>query len=187
MKPIRTFIAIKLNNDIRHALINIQKDLQTADANVKWVEPQNIHLTLKFLSDTDPSLLNAIKATLDKITRTTPAFDITLSNLGAFPDLTRPEIIWAEITNGALPLMHIFNKLEQELDFLGFKKEGRAFSAHVTLGRVKGLRNVECLARNITETKIPAGLSQKIGSLTLFESKITHQGPTYTELHTTSE
>jgi len=106
----RLFIAIELPETIKSELAGIQSKLKASRADVKWVEPQNIHLTLKFLGYVQQDKIAAIKNAVDKIAGQTKAFNISLSEIGAFPDLNSPRVIWVGIDDvGAgrdLPLHH---------------------------------------------------------------------------------
>lgn len=111
--------------------------LRGRDRGVAWVTPANLHITLKFLGNIPPAGVERIASALGGAVATSPAFDLALRGLGAFPSLIRPRVIWAGVGVGASSLAALANQAEGALVALGFSPETRAFSAHVTLGRVR--------------------------------------------------
>jgi RNA 2',3'-cyclic 3'-phosphodiesterase len=182
-QTIRTFIAMEINEQIRRELTRVQDTLRHANADVKWTEPENIHLTIKFLGDAPVEKLPEINSVLDQTAGAFHPFDIEIQELGAFPNSHAPRIIWAGVTRQADQVTAIASMIESGLEPLGFKKEDRAFSAHITLGRARSPDGKVRLSRAIAETALPAGLTQKISRLTLFQSQLTSSGPVYSTIH----
>jgi RNA 2',3'-cyclic 3'-phosphodiesterase len=180
---IRAFIAIELNDHIRHELSRIQSLLKRADADVKWTEPENLHLTIKFLGDTPIDKLPEINSVLEQTANAFHPFDIEIQELGAFPNTHAPRIIWAGVTRQADQVTAIASMIESGLEPLGFKKADRAFSTHITLGRARSPDGKVCLSRAIAKTALPTGLTQKISRLILFQSELTSSGPVYSTIH----
>jgi 2'-5' RNA ligase len=203
---LRAFIAIEFNDVFRRELVRIQNELRKAVADaeprelssrgevppvptrvgtgcgIKWVEPDNIHLTLKFLGDVPSSGLPEIKAAMAQTAQNFPPFSMEVTELGAFPDASHPRIIWAGVGQGAQTLSGIASSLETNLEKLPVAKDNRTFSAHITLGRVRSPKGKDRLFEILKTTAIPSGLLQTIDRLTLFQSHLTAQGPVYSVL-----
>ncbi len=182
----RTFIAIELPQEIKSALSNIQAELKQAHADVKWVKPENIHLTLKFLGEIDETLVEKICAILEGIARQNTLFNLSLSDLGAFPKLNYPRVIWIGVTNDQ-PVVKIAEEIEKEAVEIGLPSESRPFSSHITVGRVRSGLNQGALIEKLIFLKknFPASnLEFKVHSLTLFKSTLTPTGPIYEVLST---
>jgi len=178
----RTFIAIELSNDIRKELASLQNELKTADADVKWVKPENIHLTLKFLGEVKEESVEAIASALDKVGSGYTKFDISLFKVGAFPKLDHPRVIWVGIDNNCSVVEEIAVKIEDECEKLSFPREKRSFSAHLTLGRVRSPKNKTALKEKIMSLEVKP-LTSQLRELTLFKSTLTPKGPIYSKLH----
>ena len=177
----RVFIAIELGKEIKEALSKIQDELKTVQGDVKWVEPQNIHLTLKFLGEIEENKIPKISQTLKAISCQVRPFTITLSELGAFPSHKYPRIIWIGIDEGKDELSKLAELIEDSLVQLKFPKEKRGFSAHFTLGRVKSRKNIESLCQKLSIIQVPK-LKQEIKSIVLFKSTLTSKGPFYEKI-----
>ena len=103
---------------------------------VRWVPPENMHLTLKFLGETDPALLPGIAAALKRTAASVAGYGYRLKGLGVFPNLSRPRVIWAGLQEGRLETEALFSRLEEELAPLGVAREGRQYFPHLSLGRI---------------------------------------------------
>jgi 2'-5' RNA ligase len=179
----RTFIAIELSEEIKDTLAQAQSHLKYSSADVKWVEKDNIHLTLKFLGEIDENKLANVKAALDEIAKDTKSFEISLKDIGAFPDIDHPRVIWAGLDKGAKESTELAVKIDEALSKLGFDKETRPFAAHLTIGRVRSSKNKEALREKVTGYRSPVIGPQKISSLTLFQSTLAPKGSIYTKLY----
>jgi len=178
-ETIRTFIAITLNSDIQKTLKEIQSHLRKTGADVKWVKPENIHLTVKFIGDTPPDKLLEIIKVLRTTTEKIKPFLFSLTHLGAFPKLEHPQVIWVGVESGKTEITRLAQTLENNLESLGFKKEKREFDAHVTLGRVRSGINRFALAKELKQFQIPKEISQSIDHVVFYKSTLTSQGPNY--------
>ena len=179
----RTFIAIELSEEIRSSLSQIQSHLKYSGADVKWVEKDNIHLTLKFLGEISEAKAEEVKKALDSIARETSKFEITLKDIGAFPKIEFPRVIWVGLDKGAAESVELAAKVDEALSGIGFQKESRPFASHLTIGRVRSPKNREALKEKVTGYKGPIPGSQMISSAILFQSTLTPKGPIYTKLH----
>lgn len=178
----RSFIAIELPANIKDILSKLQTKLRYAQADVKWVEPQNIHLTLKFLGDINEKQLAKINAILDDIAGNKINFQANISSIGAFPNMDFPRVIWVGLKEGESQIKELAIMLEEKIAEIGIPKENRAFSSHITIGRVKTLKNKEKLVKELNSYRdgLPEGnLNFAVNKLTLFKSTLGLKGPTY--------
>ena len=141
----RLFIAIELSQTMREEISQIQTHLKYAGADVKWVEKDNIHLTLKFLGEVSEEKAGEIKQILDQIGKGTRNFEISLEAIGAFPNIEHPRVIWVGLDKGAQESTALAAKVEEALLQIGFQKETRPFAAHFTIGRVRSPKNQAAL------------------------------------------
>lgn len=178
----RTFIAITLPLKIRDYLAQIQEQFKKTQADVKWVQPQNIHLTLKFLGEIDEKKAEKISQILQEVAKNNPVYSIRLTTLGAFPKMKSPRVIWAGMDKGEAETQKIAALLEEKIAKVGIPKEGRAFSCHITLGRTRSNLNLDKLVSELENwAGKNTGQSQEfpVEKLTLFKSTLTPQGPIY--------
>jgi 2'-5' RNA ligase len=143
VEQIRTFIAIELSQDLRDSLIRLQDRLkrQVPERSVRWVRPEGIHLTLKFLGDVPAKRVADISQAVETACRGFSRFTIELAGLGCFPNMRRPRVMWVGVREPSGTLVRLQEAVEGALVELGFEPEGRSFSPHLTLGRVQ--RNVD--------------------------------------------
>lgn len=203
-EKIRCFIAIELSQEIRHALEQIENELQKnihgvnpirsksskttvppsaqTSNGVKWVKPDNIHLTLKFLGHIEKETIEKIKKIMDEIVAGTQPFKIRLSSAGAFPSPGRPRVIWIGIDEGNRACSQLANMIEERVASLGIEKESRAFHPHLTLARVKFLKDRDSVKNAFSSLKVPQA-EMTATKITLFQSTLTREGSIYTTLH----
>jgi len=179
----RLFVAVNLPDPTRRALWDTAAPLRARRYPVRWVEPEAIHLTLKFLGDVPDARESEVRDALDAAVRGARPFPVMLEGFGAFPSPHRPRVLWAGC-DGAPPLELLQHRVEVEMERIGFAVEGRPFHPHLTLGRAK--RD----ARPGTFT----GLAEQIESLTfaaevavrsadLMQSTLTPSGARYVRRH----
>ncbi|MDD2654765.1 MAG: RNA 2',3'-cyclic phosphodiesterase [Candidatus Omnitrophica bacterium] len=176
---IRTFIAIELDKQTQESLAKIQNELKASGSDVKWVEPKNIHLTLKFLGDIETDLIPKIKNMLEDLSKNHNKFSAAIKELGAFPNARSPRVIWVGIEAGKENSVSIANDLDNNLSKLGIPKEERDFVPHLTLGRVKRPINRFKLSELINKNKDISDLNFVADRITLFKSTLTPKGPIY--------
>jgi 2'-5' RNA ligase len=135
----RCFIAIHLPSSIQLQISDYIRDLKKISSDVRWIKVENIHLTLKFLGEIDPTRVELIKQTLSPLSTEFSQFSINISGTGCFPNKKRPRVFWLGVEQGKEnPLFNLHSWLDNKIAALGFEKENRRFSPHLTLGRVKG-------------------------------------------------
>lgn len=184
----RTFIAIEISDQILAALEQIQSHLKYSGADVKWVEPKNIHLTLKFLGEASEEKCGKIKSVLDEIGHSIKPFEISLKDVGAFPKIDYPRVIWVGLDKGAKESTELARAIDEKLSKLGFECESRPFAAHLTLGRVRSSKNREALREKIESIDMAGarGQGQVARSVVLFQSTLAPHGSIYSKLHETT-
>lgn len=178
----RAFIAIELPQEIKDAIGKLQAGLKQAGADVKWVNPGNIHLTLKFLGEIDDNKIMEIENILSESAKACKDFYIRPCSIGAFPKIQSPKVIWIGIDKGGSQTKLIAQELEEKLAQSGIPKEERPFSCHITIGRTKSFLNSGKLIRELInlEGNIQGKFQEfPAAKLTLFKSTLTPQGPVY--------
>lgn len=179
MEKIRTFIAVNLDPEIKDYLASLQNILNIPESKIKWVEKNNLHLTMKFLGDISLEQTELIKSELKKIASRYSPFIIILSpNIGVFPIYKMPRIIWVGIKEGISELKEIYNSIENKLSNKGFPREDKDFSGHITIGRVKFIRDKNNFIQILKRIEVN-NFTQEVGSIDLMESKLTPSGPIY--------
>jgi 2'-5' RNA ligase len=148
MPKIRAFIALPLPADIQRELSVIQKLLVESQADVKWDASEKFHITLKFLGDVDSAQPPLIAAELQNSIGGLSRFDLSFTSLGAFPHISRPRVVWIGTQQNEHE-QRIQELVERVCVSFGFTKEDRPFHSHVTLGRVKGERNLDRLTAKL--------------------------------------
>ncbi len=151
---IRTFVAVNLAPGLKETLAQVQERLKAARADVTWVRPENLHLTLKFLGQVEETRLAAVAEAVATAARGYGSFRLVLGGLGAFPQPRVARVVWIGVSEGAQALAALQARVEGGLESLGFPREERPFTAHLTLGRVRGPRHREQLA--VALTSVPA-------------------------------
>lgn len=189
MEKIRSFIAIELPGELKLALSQLQEKLKSSSsAPVRWVDPGNIHLTLKFLGDISPEITGRITSALEDAARGTPPFDIEANGLGVFPNNKRVQIIWVGLAGELAKLEQLQKRIDTGLIPLGFPSEARPFTPHLTLARVRDYARPNdrlALGELIAGTSFEQKYKINISSVLLLKSQLTREGPIYSKISTT--
>ncbi len=175
---LRTFIACKIPPT--PALRGLHSDLQELGRPVRPVAMENLHITLKFLGDTDPLQIPAISEILREVVAGCEQFLIEMRGLGVFPNPKRPTVVWVGMQGGE-SLTAMAEAFEQRLQELGFPQESRKFEPHLTVARVRGRAPRE-LATYLEQQRETNFCSEIIGSVELYKSELTPTGSCYTIL-----
>lgn len=187
MEPIRTFIAIELPDNIKQSLTKIENDLKSGcPPAVKWVNPGNIHLTLKFLGNIEPRQIEPIMRSIDEGIKGISPFRLNITNPGVFPNLRNIQVVWIGLGGDIDPLMKIQKSIETNLVPLGFPLERRPFTAHLTLARVSfNVSNADkqILSNIMSKSKLSPDISFKVNAVSLMKSQLAHSGAIYSRLH----
>ena len=182
MPKVRTFIAVELPERVRADVSGLQKDLAASGLKLRWVQPQNMHLTLKFLGDVERGSIGDICTCVAAAAHRCPAFDLVPGGVGCFPGVKNPRVVWVGISGELGSLRSLQADVENALSPLGFKPEKRPYRGHLTIGRVKARPHPHKLAaalRNHLEFGSEGFTVDHVG---VFQSVLQPEGPTYTRL-----
>ena len=178
---LRSFIAFDIeDNEIVKRLTEAQMEIAKTGVDLKLVEPKNIHITVRFLGNISPGMVNKIYRVMENVSF--KPFQVEIKGLGAFPNLRFPRVVWAGIRKGAEELRNIFEQLEPQLRKLGFQPDPKGFSPHITIARVKTGRNKAELAKTLKELAEKEFGVMIAKCLRLKKSTLTPRGPIYTTL-----
>jgi len=172
----RLFVAVNLPAEVRSGLWEAMEPVRRRQYPVRWVDPDGMHITVKFLGDVDDPRESAIRQVLDAAVAGTRAFPLAIGGFGVFPNASRPRVVWAGC-EAAPPLELLQHRVEQRLEALGFPLEGRAFRPHVTLGRAKSGAPAGPLASVATAlADLEYAAEVTVPSLDLMESRLSPAG-----------
>jgi 2'-5' RNA ligase len=178
----RAFIAVELPEVARVALARIQHALAESRADVKWVELDNLHLTMRFLGEVSEAQGEPIRQLVERLAAGSPTVTMSLREFGAFPSAGSPRVVWVGVEQGREALTHLADQLEHGCRALGFPAEERPFAAHITLGRVRSPRGRRELSESLARLTWEAPPPWDARALTLFESVLSSSGPRYTPI-----
>ncbi|UCG78996.1 MAG: RNA 2',3'-cyclic phosphodiesterase [Nitrospirota bacterium] len=147
---IRSFIAIELSDEIKNGLSEPILSLGKSGADIKWVVPANLHITLKFLGNIKEDQIEDISTIISRISADHMDFDFSITGTGTFPEGKRPRIIWAGIKDHE-KIHGVYRDIEAELEIMGFKPENRPFRPHITIGRVRSQRGIDNLMEELVK------------------------------------
>lgn len=177
---IRSFIAIPIEEHAKLAVLKIIENLKASTGmNARWITKDNIHLTLKFLGNIDEKQINRVKHAMDSL-KDAGVFKIDLYQIGCFPSISKPRVIWIGIKEEE-QVKRLFEKIEAHIGDIN--KEERQFSAHITIGRLKGyinLHELEKLQKLWNDTIISSSFVDKV---VLFQSILSPKGAVYKPLY----
>jgi 2'-5' RNA ligase len=183
MARLRTFLAIDLGKSIRDRCLALQETLARGGAEVKWVEEENLHLTLLFLGEVEDRDLPALcQAVADCCVLHDP-FTMSVETVGCFPNPRRPRVVWVGVGAGSAEVGALHDALEPPLLDLGcYRREDRIYTPHITLGRVRGERSTTALATALARQAKWRGGETEVREVRVLSSELTPQGPIYTVL-----
>jgi 2'-5' RNA ligase len=179
----RLFIAIELPPQVQSALHTAQAGLKEYALPVRWVDPAGAHLTLKFLGATRPDQVPAITAALDEVARAHRQFELVTADLGCFPNLRAPRVIWMGLAGALQELTRLRDDIEQPIAPLGFPTEKRPFNPHLTLGRTSkdaSRAAVAGIGPAVLSVHAPPPVPWQIHDISLMRSELGPSGARYT-------
>jgi len=175
----RCFVAVALPPAVKTLLVRVQEELRRADGHVKWVEEENLHLSLKFLGDLDEDAVAKLKGSLSIESLQWPRMELTYEGIGTFPERGVPRVIWAGCSGDLPKLAALAGAIERCAEQVGVARERHPFAAHLTLGRVKSDRNVKRLLAAIDhQRRVPLG-KDDVKEFVLYKSTLTDKAPIY--------
>ena len=188
METIRSFIAIELPDDVKETIALIIKRLRPAQHRyVKWVAPEGTHMTIKFLGNIYSSQIPQITGIMKTAASKVPPLELRLGGLGMFPNEQRPRVLWVALEGNTEPLATMQHDIEKALAPLGFAPENRAFTPHLTLGRVRDNASADDrreIGGVVKDKKIDYDASFTLRELSLMKSTLTPTGAIYNRLDT---
>jgi 2'-5' RNA ligase len=179
---IRAFIAIELPEEIHEGLKKLQNELKDRMRDVRWTKYGNVHLTLKFLGDTETKKIDAIGKTLQDIADSFSPFVISLAGIGAFPNSRKPSVIWTGINKGINETISLANQIEKAMEKFGFEREKRSFKPHLTIGRVREIKYPSELKATLDNSNIGEIGKFTADRISLIKSQLDPAGSIYTTL-----
>jgi 2'-5' RNA ligase len=183
MEQIRAFISVELPAQIKEALAQLQDNLRTSKStSVKWVDPEGIHLTIKFLGNVNEAEIPALTKAISEAVRGVASFSLQLGDPGAFPNAYAPRVVWVGVEGEIEPLLTLHNNIDRVLAPLGFPPEKRTFSPHLTLGRVRDEASPSekrRLGENVAALKTREKPPFRVESISLMRSILNREGAVY--------
>lgn len=181
-EEIRAFIAIELPETVKSFLKKVSSELKVCGGDVRWTRPEGIHLTLKFLGSVRNDLLPRIEEAALPLFKEQKPTQLNVFGLGAFPNLRRPRVVWAGLQESTGVLTPLVERLGDVLEPLGFSKENKPFSPHLTLGRFRSSDRSSDLVEAIRQKMDVAGPSFVADHAVLFRSILKPSGAEYFKL-----
>ncbi len=182
MSKIRTFFAIEIPDTIILKLKQIQDKIKAHDFSIKWVKPENIHLTIRFLGDIESSDVEHIGDLAENVVKSFESVSICAKGIGAFPNLRRPRVVWAGLAGQIDILQQLKENFDSAFETAGIPREGIKFKGHLTLGRIKKNFDTRKFSEVIQEHQEFKSESFKSDSIVFYKSDLKPTGPVYTKI-----
>lgn len=179
---LRCFIAIELPHELKESIHGLTGGLRSSGARAKWVPAENLHITLKFLGNTPEEMIKEVREGIARASAGHYAFDLVFRGAGAFPDIRRPRVVWVGVEDsGALSALQ--KDMEEAMSALGFTPDGRDYSPHLTIGRIKSPGGLMPLSGELEALGDTDFGSARISGVSLMRSKLGPAGARYERLH----
>ena len=186
----RLFIAIRLPEDVIHKITEVSHYFksQLPPEALKWVETENLHLTLRFLGELPEEKIGLVRQALTQVAEAHQPFTLSVEGLGMYPHAKQPRTIWLGI-QGAKPTLSLHTQIENALEGINLEKENRPFNPHLTLARIRARtdrKTAHQIGQTLSAFKVGSLGAFEVRQIHLIESKLTPQGPIYTTRFTAS-
>jgi len=181
IKKIRSFIAVDISDEARDEFSRVENRLKRSGCRVRWVRPETVHITLKFLGYIEEGRIAGISERIRSVASSNRRFEIIPGRIGVFPDWRRAKVLWVGIDKGIREMKKIAEDVENAMAEEGFERERKAFNPHFTLGRIKTPENLDKLEAIAGKTEV-APVSIPVSKLILVRSELSSGGPVYTPL-----
>ncbi len=186
MEQVRSFIAIKLPDELKLGLTQLQERLKLGEQPwVKWVDPYSMHLTLKFLGNIGVDRTGEITRAIEAAAQGVSPFSLKVKDLGVFPNLRRVQVVWVGVSGDVDKLSQLQRQIESNLARLGFAPESRPFTPHLTLARLRERASPnerQRFGQLIASTKFEATYTFEVDAISLMRSQLTREGPIYSQI-----
>jgi len=181
---VRTFIAVDITHEVRERIIQFIQVLQKVGGNIKWVHPENIHITLYFLGEVDEKTITSVEKIIQASMEGIRAFPVSVEGISVFPSMERPRVLWAGVKNGSGELKKIYHSIHHTLirEAIDVKKGEKEYIPHLTLGRVKG-RCDQKLVNEMNKAFNRMFGHFSVHEVVLYQSTLTKSGPLYDRIN----
>jgi 2'-5' RNA ligase len=180
---LRTFVAVEIDSATRRRAEQLIEELSAVPADVKWVEANNLHLTLKFLGDVASQEIPRVCETVQLGAAEVDPFEVEVRGAGAFPNTRRPRTLWLGVGAGQQEMVALHDRVEDPLRKLGFRPEHRRYEPHLTIGRVRrGGPGLAALGQLLEQRADYIAGRVKVSQVVVFASQLGREGPTYEAL-----
>lgn len=180
MSQIRAFLAIDLDDDLKPKINKIMREFKQIDANIRYVDLQNLHFTLKFFGDIDTEGIDLISQKIENVVKDFKPFNIKIKGCGAFPNKNRIKVIWVGLDEDEI-LKDLHDRLDKEFNSIGFDLD-RRFSSHLTIGRMKSAKGKDNVKNTLEKYENVDIGSMEVTDIVFKKSTLTPQGPIYEDL-----
>lgn len=182
MDALRLFLAIDIPSFAKEKIVEVQNRFKSLNLDAAWVKPSNIHLTLRFLGNTDPGKLPEIKQRLDERLSSLTPFPVSLGETGVFPNTRNPRILWIGLRDPENKLDPLHKIIEDTVERIGFPPEPKKFAPHLTLARIKSRKGSRLIEQEISKIGRVNSDSLEVTGVRLYQSRLTPQGAVYSIL-----
>ena len=179
---IRTFIALELSTEARRALGELQKEFRKTGVAASWADPERMHLTLKFLGDVAPERIPSIGSSLTEAAGSFSPLRLQPMGCGAFPTIKEIRVVWAGLRGDLDRLRQLHQRIDSSLVTIGFEPEKRPFMPHLTLGRIKEVRNLQPLREALLSHAAFQAEAFDAPDVVLYKSELSREGAQHTPL-----
>ncbi len=183
---IRTFIAIEIPGNVISKIRELQEGFKVYGFKIRWVRPESIHLTLKFLGNIETVEIDKVNNALSKTVKGYTPISLTAKGIGVFPGIRRPRVLWVGLTGQLESLVSLQKTLDENLRAIGFSREKRPFKGHLTLGRVKDKINAKKFGDALIGFRNFESETFTANQIILYKSELKPTGAVYTKLMSAS-
>jgi 2'-5' RNA ligase len=181
-ETIRTFIAAELPGKIISSISRVQENIRSYGFKIRWVRPENIHLTLKFLGNVKKADIEKVGEVIFESVQGYSPITLRAKGIGTFPGIKRPRVIWVGISGQLDLIIGLHKTLDEKLETIGFPRENRSFKGHLTLGRIKAKIDPKRFGDALIEFVGFESESFVADRIILFKSELKPTGAVYTKL-----
>jgi 2'-5' RNA ligase len=178
----RTFIAIEIPQEIKQQMAELQLRLKSSRVDASWPRSEGIHLTLKFLGEVPEGKLPEIMNGLRSAAQGTGGFRLEVAGTGAFPNPKSARVVWVGLSGDVGKLGRLQEAVERAMTDIGFAREDRKFTPHLTLGRIKYIRSRDVWLKAMDEIKDVSLSAFDVDAVSLIKSELKPSGAVYTEM-----
>ena len=178
----RTFIAIEIPDEIKREMAKVQEKLKRANVDASWTRPEGIHLTLKFLGEVPEAKVSGIMDSLVRAVGDAKKFRLETAGAGAFPNAKNARVVWHGLSGELDRLSALQASVEDAMAEIGFEREDRRFSPHLTLARIKFIRSRDAWQNALDEIKDVRLPGFEVGAISLMKSELRREGAVYAEM-----